>query len=143
VGFTQQRRRVASVIRKEEMMEPLLHACPAFEPAWKAFLNEWSTEEEKPIYLALGELARHLVSMLVAKDLAGLQRVFEVVERWLLEGDAYVREAATVGLLEDLQNDTFHTTTSPADFEPVLLPKSAEQWRQVRRFWNTGEPIGD
>ena len=28
----------------------------------------------------------------------------EVIERWHLEGDDYVREAATVGLLEDLQN---------------------------------------
>ncbi|HKO90043.1 MAG TPA: hypothetical protein VJU61_02760 [Polyangiaceae bacterium] len=131
------------MIEKQDMMQPLLHACPSFQADWGAFLDEWSEDEEKPVYLALGQLARHLISMLVADDAQGLERALSVVERWRLEGDAFVREAATVGLLEDLQNANLHDSTSPTDFERFLLPESLRWWRKVERFWATGEPISE
>src|SRR5262245_24425106 len=99
-------------------MVPILEACPSFRPAWEEFVEEWRSEPERPVYLALGSLARHLIAAMSAKDVSTLSRTFAVVERWLLEGDKYVREAATVGLLEDLQNSNLHETTSPNDFEP-------------------------
>ena len=131
------------MIEKQDMMQPLLHACPSFQVDWNAFLDEWSEDEEKPIYLALGQLARHLISMLVADDALGLERAFGVVERWHLEGDAFVREAATIGLLENLQNADLHDSTSPTDFERFLLPESTRWWRKVERFWSHGEVISD
>ena len=124
-------------------MEPVLEACPTFRPTWDAFVEEWRSEPTLPHYLALADLARHLISALAARDLETLTRVFAVVERWHLEGDQYVREAATVGLLEDLQNESLHTSTSPAEFEPFLLPTSLEFWRKVERFWAKGEIIKD
>jgi hypothetical protein len=82
------------MIGKIDMMQPLLEACPSFQAAWDAFLLEWSEETDKPIYLALAELARHLISMLAAGDASDLTRAFAGVERWHLEGDAFVREAS-------------------------------------------------
>lgn len=131
------------MISQLEMMTPLLRACPSFQGEWDEFLEEWTEEAEKPLYLALARLAHHLVSMLEAQDTAGLTRVFEIVERWLVEGDAFVREATTVGLLEDLQNTNFHRSTAPSDFERFLLPQSLEWWRRVDRFWSTGQLIGE
>jgi len=124
-------------------MDSMLEACPSFRPAWHAFLQEWRSDEDKPLYLALGDLARHLIAMLAARDTAGLVAAFDVVERWHLEGDGYVREAATVGLLEDLQNENLHATTAPADLERFLRPESLKWWRKVDRFWSNGELITD
>jgi hypothetical protein len=127
------------MIEREDMMTPMLRACPSFESAWLEFVNEWREESDKPLYLALGSLARHLISMLAAQDTSGLSSAFAVVERWHVEGDAYVREAASVGLLEDLQNEGLHESTRPADFERFLLPESLKWWRKVARFWSHGE----
>ena len=131
------------MITKNEMMELMLTACPSFRRAWEDFLVEWSTEDDKPLYIALGTLAQHLIDMLAAQQASELSQAFAVVERWHLEGDAYVREAASIGLLEDLQNDGLHTSTSPKDFEPFLMPESLKWWRKVEGFWNSGTPIAD
>jgi hypothetical protein len=129
------------MIERDEMMAPMLQACPSFQSAWIEFADEWREETDKPLYLALGSLARHLISMLAARDTSGLSSAFAVVERWHTDGDASVREAATIGLLEDLQNDGLHSVTSPQQFEPFLLPESLKWWRKVERFWSHGEII--
>lgn len=123
------------MIGRDAMMAPMLVACPSFEPRWQAFLAEWSNETEPPVYLALADLARHAVSLLEANEDSTLVRVFEVVERWQVEGDQYVREAATIGFFEDLQNDNLHTTTTPGQFEPFLLAESRRAWSELLAFW--------
>jgi hypothetical protein len=135
--------RVDHMITKTDMMGSMLVACPSFQPVWDGFLTEWSTEEEKPLYLALASLARHFVELLAARQEPALFRAFTVVERWHVEGDAYVREAATIGLLEGLQNDSLHTSTSPKQIEPFLMPESLKWWRKVDGFWTNGTPISD
>ena len=123
------------------MMDSMLVACPSFRPVWEDFLTEWSREDDKPLYLALASLARHLVELLATGQGPMLSRVFAVVERWHVEGDDYVREAATIGLLEDLQNDNLHTSTSPKQIEHFLMPESLTRWRKVEEFWANGAPI--
>lgn len=54
-----------------------------------------------------------------------------------------MREAATVGLLEDLQNENLHVSTAAKDFEAFLQPESLKWWGEVERFWNRGEIISD
>jgi len=128
-------------ITKLTMMDAVLEACPSFVPQWTEFLEEWSDTDDKPLYLALSALARHLIALLAAEDREGLSRVFAVVERWHVEGDSNVKQAATIGLLEDLQNSGLHGSTSPEQFEAFLLPESLKWWRKVERFWNHGEVI--
>jgi len=131
------------LIEKHDMMMPILEACPSFRPVWEEFVEEWRSEPEQPLYLALGGLARHLIAAMSVGDVSTVSLTLAVVERWLLEGDKYVREAATVGLLEDLQNTNLHETTSPSDFEPYLLPKSLKAWKDVGRFWEERVIIPD
>ena len=131
------------MITKLDMMDTMLEACPSFRPQWDEFLVEWKSDDDKPLYLALASLARHLIQKLATRDVDGLSRAFAVVERWHKEGDSFVREAATVGLLEDLQNENLHESTTPTEFEPFLLAKSAERWKKVDLFWRTGEVISD
>jgi hypothetical protein len=133
--------RRTNVITKTDMMDSMLAACPSFRPAWDDFIDEWATENDRPVYLALATLARHLVDLLDARQEPELSRAFAVVERWHVEGDARVREAATIGLLENLQNGNIHTSTSPKQIEAFLMPESLKCWRKVEGFWANGTPI--
>jgi hypothetical protein len=78
-----------------------------------------------------------------AEDTERFDSIFDVVERWHVEGDAYVREAATLGLLVSLQNGYLHDTTSPADFVPWLRPETLRWWEKVDAFWRGGKVITD
>ena len=125
-------------------MEPILVVCPSFLPAWQAFVAEWQedalTEQEGlPIYLALGDLARHLVRKLEGGDTGDFPAVFEVVERWHRQGTHAVKEAATVGFLENFQNTNLYAGGAPEDFLPWLRPETRPWWHKVERFWEHGK----
>ncbi len=121
---------------RSNMFEPLLKADPTFCAKWDAFRAEWQLEDhELPLYLALSDLARHLIVNLEAGDTDRFDAVFDVVERWHISGDAYVTEAATIGLVEDLQNTNLYSTARPEDFLPWLRPETREWWAKVEEFW--------
>jgi hypothetical protein len=84
-----------------------------------------------------------LLPGLQSEEISRFRAIFGVVERWIEEGDRYVREAATVGLLEDLQNLNLHKTTRPDDFLQWLGPKGRHSWHMVDLFWRTGTLIRD
>jgi hypothetical protein len=132
------------LITRAEMFPPLLLADPTFDDAWRAFLAESPVnDEERPYYQLLGELARHLASRLQEGETKNFRAVFQVIEEWHVYGDDYVRTAASVGLLEDLQNENLHDKTRPADFKEWLLPESRRWWDKIEHFWAKGEPIVD
>jgi len=131
------------VISREQMFEPLLKADPSFIGAWNDFLTEWKGKPDLPIYVALSELGRHLISNLAAGDTSRFPAIFGVIEQWHTQGDAYVKEAATIGLLENLQNTGVHDTTSPDQFLPWLGPQSMRWWNKVKTFWRDGTIIRD
>ena len=127
------------------MFVPILEVCPSFQAAWNEFVAEWEDEPgELPHYLALAELARHLISLLERNETETIRDVFLIVERWHLEGEPYVKEAATIGLLEDLQNLNLHERkTVPDDFLEFLPPETRFWWVKVTDFWEKGELIAD
>lgn len=124
------------------MMRAILAASPSFEPVWRAFLAKWQGQPEGlPIYLVLSDLARHIATLLDHGTDSELREIFRVVEEWHLHGDAYVRNAATVGLLEDLQNTTVVGVDVPTRCLGYLGPESLRWWRKVESFWEKGELI--
>ena len=126
------------------MVPLLVEASPQFQGAWREFQAEWSKEESPPHYVLLADFVRHMSAVLASGDDETLKRVFAVIERLHLEGSPYVREAATVGILEGLQNLNLHESgTTPEQFERFLLPVSAKYWRKVQEFWANGKVITD
>src|SRR5262245_13397003 len=122
------------------MLNLMLDACPSFQAEWESFMEEWRGEpEELPVYLALADLARHLIAMLASNETTSFAAIFDVVEQWHVQGDADVREAATVGLLENLQNTSLHDSTNPEQFRPFLGPESTRWWDKLYGFWERGE----
>ncbi|WP_288939949.1 hypothetical protein [uncultured Roseovarius sp.] len=132
------------MISKEQMFAPILIVTPSFAKTWEEFLIEWQNHSDGlPYYLALGELANHLIILLEGGKYNEIHQIFEVAEEWLISGDRYVKEATTVGFLENLQNNNLHKNTPPNDFVQFLKPETAFWWNKVERFWEHGELICD
>jgi hypothetical protein len=131
------------MITKAEMMDLLIRACPSFEPEWQAFQQKWKDDAEPPLYVLFGDFARHLIGKLEKGDTAGFADIFAAIERFHIDGDGWVQEAATVGLLEDMQNLGLHSTTRPEQFEKFLGPVSLKWWDKLNRFWDGRGSLND
>lgn len=142
VANSQVSRQTKPMIVRDEMFVPMLEADPSFSGQWQAFLADYSDEPDLPQYLALGDLALHLIDRMRRGDIANFDKVFEVVERWHIEGDEYVQEAATIGFLESIQNHLggnyrFRGDDGiyASDIEPYLGPETRKCWEKLYRFW--------
>ena len=124
-------------------MAALVVACPSFEPEWQRFCDEWRDEEELPLYVSLGDFARHIIGMLSRGDTARFPAIFDTIEQLHVDGDDYVREAATIGILESLQNLNLHSTTEPEQFRPYLHTYSERWWDKLYDFWENGTLLTD
>lgn len=121
------------VITRDSMIAPVLEASPQFRAIWDEFIAEWKDDDRGlPLYLLLSELARHISKLLREESDLELRRLFEVIEAWHLNGDDYVKEAATVGLLEGLQNENVVGAGIPTELERYLLPESKRWWEKMK-----------
>jgi hypothetical protein len=134
---------VVGIITPADMFGPVLAADPSFLPAWKEFQEDYGDEPQPLYYLALAALSRPLIAALERNETSRFDTLFDIVEQWHLTGDAYVREAATIGLLESLQNTGLHRKTTPEDFLIWLRPESRRWWDKVEAFWEHGTLIRD
>jgi hypothetical protein len=128
-----------AMITKEQVMPLFLEACPSFNEKLKEHRAFY--EDDDLLYPELGEFAHHLVELHKANRTEGFPAVFEVVERLHLEGDAYVKEAATIGMLEGIQNVAGNSGVNPEEFFRYLKPESAKWWRQLNDFWEGQIPF--
>ncbi len=123
------------MITNDEVMTLLLHACPSFAGPWRAHVeSEYSGGDEQLLYVDLGAFARHVVDLYDGGRIEELRPVFEVVELLHKEGDPYVREAATIGLLEGIQNNASHRF-DPEVFLQFLGPETRKWWDELNAFW--------
>ncbi len=122
-------------------MAPVIAASPSFVPSWSAFVEEWQDDPNGlPLYLVLSDLAGYIAQLIEEDAEAELQSIFQAVEDWHVNGDPYVREAASIGLLEDLgvvDEDV------PARVIRFLGPESTRWWNKVLAFWEHGTAIRD
>ena len=127
------------------MLLPLADLSPEFRTAYDKWRKEWQEDDDPPVYLALSEYARCTISALENARHDLCRQVFQVVERWLLDGDPYVREAAAIGFLEDLQNTSIYegSLVSPDALCAFMHPETLHWWKMVARFWSHGELLVD
>lgn len=126
------------MITKEQVIPLLLNACPSFLKKWEEHRAIY--EDEELLYVDLGEFAHHLVELLKVNRIEEFPAVFEIIERMHLEGDHYVQEAATIGMLEGIQNVAGNSGVEPEEFVEYLKPESAKWWQQLNDFWEAKIP---
>lgn len=123
---------VNMMITKEQVMPLFLQACPSFA----AKLGDRGFNDKNSLYTDLGNLAHHIVELHETNQTSELPAVFEVIERLHLDGDDSAKEAATIAILENIQNIAGNSTIDPEDFTHYLQPESAKWWHELNDFWN-------
>ena len=90
------------------------------------------------IYSALGALVHYVVDSYKLGSLSEFPRIFNLIERLHKDGDEYVREAATIGFLEALQNIAGQPDSgiNAQVFDPFLGPESKRAWDALNDFWS-------
>lgn len=116
-------------------MPLLIAACPSFTERWSRYVSD-PVYEAGLTYVDLGEFAAHLVELLRGETTAEFEAVFRVVEDLHIRGSSYVREAATVGLLESIQNIAGNSGLDPERFDVFLQDETRKWWRKLDRFWD-------
>jgi hypothetical protein len=120
------------MITKTEIIGQLVEACPSFEREWNEHCKYY---EEELLYVALGDFARHLLQRFQQDQVDNFPAIARVIERLLVEGDHSVREAASIGLLEGIQNVWANSAVDPELITAYLLPESRRWWDELNAFW--------
>ncbi|WP_429842785.1 DUF7674 family protein [Brevibacillus sp. FIR094] len=132
------------MIQKHEVMDLFLSACPSYEERWVRYISElYEDGEEHLLYVDLGDFAHHVVDLYQLSYLEEFSNLFEVVEHLHINGDSYVKEAATIGFLEALQNVSSNSNLDPILFVRFLKPVSLNWWDALNRFWSGRSNIVD
>jgi len=122
------------MMTKEQVMPLLLSVCPSFVKRWEEHRAFY--EDEQLLYIDLGEFAHHLVELQKVSRTEEFSAIFDIIERMHVEGDDYVKEAATIGMLEGIQNVAGNSGLDPEGFAKYLRPESAKWWRKLNAFWD-------
>jgi hypothetical protein len=125
------------MIEQNEAMQLLVDACPSFRESWAKHLSEHGNDL---LYLAAGDFARHLLHRQETLETSEFCAVGRAVERLQVEGDSWVKEFATIGVLESIQNVWSHSATDPETFVSFLGPESQRWWKGVNEFWQGKVP---
>ena len=124
-------------IDQNQVMPLLLNACPSFTEAWEAYTHE---EDATLIYNCFGLFAQHLLRLYHRGEVCEFSAVADAIERLCVDGTPCVKEAATIGLLEDIQNYWSNNNIDPGQFAKYLKPESTKQWKSLNDFWEENIP---
>ena len=119
---------------RNEISSLLLKSCPSFEPALSKAQQEYG--ENLSIYVEFGAFAHHIVDLYKRNQTGEFATAFAMIELLHQEGDESTREAATVGILEGIQNVSGNSSLDPEFFRPFLLPESLRCWNHLNQFWS-------
>ena len=120
-----------------EVIPELLKTCPTFAPEWKRLQEDGDHEL---LYVVLGAFARHLLTLTRDENYEELSAAAAFIEQMHVKGDGQVREAATIGVLEGIQNGWSNSGVAPELFLPHLGKESRRWWDSLDRFWKSEIP---
>ncbi|MEK8045773.1 DUF7674 family protein [Ideonella margarita] len=126
------------MIQQSDVMALLVEAAPGFSQAWAEHLETWGNDA---LYVAGEEFASHLLQLYQAGDLSTLHLVGKAVEELHVKGSPWVKEFATIGLLEGVQNVWANSNVDPDRFLAFLGPESHRWWVGLNKFWSGQAPL--
>ena len=88
-------------------------------------------DKELP-YIVAAFFVSYLLEASTNENDETLRAAAQLIESLHLYGDNYVKELATIGYLEGIQNIWIYSNT---DFYDYLLPESRKWWNQLLKFW--------
>jgi hypothetical protein len=88
-------------------------------------------------YIVLGDFAQFFLGIYESGAEDQGKKAIELIECLHVEGDSYIKEAATIGLLESIQNIWGNSGIDFETFVERLLPESRRCWDSVNKFWQS------
>ncbi|MGM7636584.1 DUF7674 family protein [Bacillus sp. Hm123] len=123
-------------ISTNEVMKLLLQACPSYQTRWEEYVKDnYETGEEHLLYIDLSDFSAHIIDLYKQNKIDEFPAVFEVIELLHTSGDDYVKEASTIGLLEDMQNQLLTDKIDTSVFKQFLKQDSLKWWNNLNDFW--------
>lgn len=126
------------MLEANQVPQLLIAACPAFDEPYREHAAE---QGEELLYVAAGVFAELLLTLNKAGQDDQLVRAAEVIERLHVEGTPWVKEFATIGILEAVQNVWSNDGTDPELFARYLGPESLRWWTGLNNFWDGSSPV--
>jgi hypothetical protein len=126
----------------DDIVPAFLAACPGMLPAWAKHVEFWG-QDERGAYNDMTVIARYLVDCCERGQVGEFPAAFALLERCLAEGDDRAREAATIGIIEDIQNIASHRPFGAEAFTPWLQPLSRSAWDKVAAWWREVGSLAD
>ncbi len=119
----------------EDLMARLVADFPAFRPRWEEHLQYWKGEPAGR-YLDIAEFVHFVVEDLYPNGKTDeIQRVFDLMEEFLIAGSQKAQELVVIGFLEGIQNIASWQPFPNEVFISFLRPKSREAWDELERVW--------
>jgi hypothetical protein len=125
------------MIQQDDVLDILVGACPSFEVARAEHLIEYGNQV---LYVAAGAFANHLLSLQKAGDTACFDDVGATIERLHTDGTPEVKELATIGILEGIQNVWSNSGINSDLFLTHLGQESRSGWQGLDNFWSGKAP---
>lgn len=133
------------MITKNELLDLLIESSTQFKEISVKELDDndtlWKDEDGNILYHSvLAAYAGHIVTLYKHQIVGKFDKIFELIEMLHLNGDSYIKEAATIGILEGIQNISGNSNLDPRVFEQYLHPESMRWWNSLKRFWDKEIP---
>jgi hypothetical protein len=126
------------VIEKTQVLEMLVQACPTFAVARDEHVAEYGNDV---LYVAAGEFAHHLLNLQLDGATSCFAQIGAAIERMHIEGTPEVKELATNGLIEGIQNVWGNCNANPELFLEYMGPESCSWWYGLSNFWSGKAPV--
>ena len=118
-----------------EVMPRLIAEFPGFRPRWEKHLEFWKGEPAG----GCNDIAQfvHFVvqDLYPSGNTEDLQRAFDLMEHWIVNGNQNLRDLIGIGFLEDLQNVASWQAFGKEAFIPFLGPQCRQAWNEIERTW--------
>src|ERR1700761_5867090 len=105
------------MITRDNIITFWLTACPSFAPALE---ESCAANGKELLYTHAGAFARHLLALHRSRQHEEFPAFAVFIERLHTGGDKEIREFATIGVLEGIQNVWGNAGISPDEFLPFL-----------------------
>lgn len=122
---------------RDAVMAEFVRIYPSFNASWEVNKStERDPHSETVLYSDLTFFAQFMVNQIELDSKLEIHLVFETIERLLLQGDSFVSEAISVGLLEDIQNELLNRSVDLHVYDRYMQSETKRIWQELIKFWN-------
>jgi hypothetical protein len=91
------------MISKKECIAEILESFPGFQSQWQEHIEYWGGEEPG-LCNDLSEFSDYVSNLIVSEDSKKLNDIFNLIEKFMVQGEHSVKEAVATCFLENLVN---------------------------------------